>query len=222
MAGNRKRNPFGIFLIVIGVIALIGAGAWLAKNMAEDLSAEKASRQTVEELGRIIESNSVASTGEESEDGDDDTVEPTTDPKLMEMKTVEVDGIKYVGMLEIPSASLVLPVCYDWDYAKLAVSPCRYSGSYFTDDMVICAHDYGSHFRAIRSLNIGEVVFFTAMDGTKIKYIVSNVETVAPTEIDKMISNSVHDGTDNLWDLTLFTCNIGGRTRCAVRLEKEQ
>ena len=41
----------------------------------------------------------------------------------------------------------------------------------------------------------------------------SNVETIQPTDIDKMITASDEDA----WDLTLFTCTTGGRARCAVR-----
>ncbi len=220
---EKKRNPIATILVAIGIIALIGAVGWYAKNLIEDYSAEEESRKIADRLERIIVSNDAADTGDDADsDVNDDYVEPTNDPSLIEMGTATVDGWSYIGVLEIPSASLVLPVNYDWDYTKLAVSPCRYSGSYFTDDMVICAHDYGSHFRAIRSLAIGDAVFFTAIDGERTKYIVTNVETVDPTAVEKMINNKKQDDSGTLWDMTLFTCNIGGQTRCAVRLEREK
>ncbi len=43
------------------------------------------------------------------------------------------------------------------------------------------------------------------------RYIITTRETLFPTEVERMI-----DAQDD-WDLTLFTCFIGGRTRCTIR-----
>ena len=43
------------------------------------------------------------------------------------------------------------------------------------------------------------------------RYIITTRETLFPTEVERMI-----DAQDD-WDLTLFTCLIGGRTRCTIR-----
>jgi len=230
---NKNRNPIATVLVAIGIIALIGALGWYVHNLIDDLNAERASYEVAERLIDIIQKErgiSGADAAETDENGavmtesgevvipsgDDEPVQ-NIDPELLEMKTKDIDGVLYIGVIEIPSASLSLPVAYDWDYEKLALSPCRYSGSYYVDDMVICAHDYGSHFRAIRSLGIGETVLFTSVNGDTVKYIVSNIETVQPTAIGEMINNSTNSSSDNSWDLTLFTCNVGGVTRCAVR-----
>ena len=225
---KKKRNPIATTLVAIGIIALIGAVLWYVRNLLEDISAEHASREIVTELSEVIEKKTGEDGAEgadsarpdETKDYTDDYVDPVTDPAMIEMETEKVNDVGYIGIIEIPSSSLKLPVSYDWNYDLLSVSPCRYKGSYLTDDMVICAHDYGSHFRAIRSLGIGEPVFFTSISGERIKYIVTNIETVQPTDVDKMIGNTSEAGDAHLWDLTLFTCNVGGQTRCAVRLER--
>ena len=77
--------------------------------------------------------------------------------------------------------------------------------------MVICAHNYSSHFNGLRWIEPGEEVIFTTVDGVRYRYIITTRETLFPTEVDRMI-----DAQDN-WDLTLFTCFIGGRTRCTIR-----
>ena len=221
---NKKRNPIATALVAIGIIALIGAALWYVRNLVEDISAEHASREIVTELTSVIEKRTSGETADtdsdETKDYIDDYVDPVTDPTMKEMETEVVNDVAYIGIIEIPSASLKLPVSYDWDYSLLSISPCRYKGSYMTNDMVVCAHDYGSHFRAIRSLGIGESVFFTSVEGERIRYVVTNIETVQPTDIDKMIVNTSEGVEANLWDMTLFTCNIGGQTRCAVRLER--
>ena len=56
---------------------------------------------------------------------------------------------------------------------------------------------------------------FTNVEGVVYRYIVSNRETVRPMDVDYMIDNQ--SDKSEKWDLTLFTCNTGGQTRCAVR-----
>ncbi len=137
---------------------------------------------------------------------------PDTVPAVPVMPSEELDGSLYIGILEIPSLSLSLPVMENWDYDKLKIAPCRYSGSYYLNDLVICGHNYAQHFATLLHIGIGADVYFTNMDGQVIHYTVTNRETVWPTQIEVMIDNSLED-----WDLTLFTCYTGGQTRCAVR-----
>lgn len=140
---------------------------------------------------------------------------PAYEPEK-EMPQKEINGYWYIGVLDIPDSGLHLPVMVEWDYERLKISPCRYSGSYYTDDLVICAHNYARHFSPIRWLDIGAEVYFTNVEGEVYKYEVSNRETVQPTSVDQMIENQSSTGEED-WDLTLFTCYTGGQTRCAVR-----
>ena len=128
-----------------------------------------------------------------------------------EMPTEEIGGRRYIGTIEIPALKKKLPVLEDWSYENLKISPCRYSGSYHTDDMVICAHNYASHFNGLRWIDPGEEVIFTTVDGVEYRYIITYRETLFPTEVDRLLA------ADEDCDLTLFTCYIGGRTRCVVR-----
>lgn len=134
-----------------------------------------------------------------------------------------IDGYEYIGILEIPSLGLTLPVMKEWDYDRLKISPCRFTGSYYTDDLVICAHNYAKHFSPIKWIEIGADVYFTNVEGLTIHYIVTNRETVEPTDVATMIENSKNSETSKMeWDMTLFTCNTGGQTRCAVRCSRAQ
>lgn len=126
------------------------------------------------------------------------------------MAVETVNGYDYIGTLQVPSLSLTLPVMAEWDYDRLQISPCVYSGSYFTSDLVICGHNYPTHFSYLKSLPIGAEILLTTVDGYCYRYLVDNVETVQPEDISRMV-----ESTD--WDLTLFTCHTGGQTRCALR-----
>ena len=182
-------------------LALLGYNQWDANR------ADKASQDA---LGKLEET--LTETMEDKTKDEEPVVQPELDPE-QEMTVTDIDGWGYIGCLSIPSIGLELPVMSEWSYAGLKVAPGRYSGSTYADNMVVCAHNYAKHFSPIKWLALGSEVYFTDMDGQRWSYEVTNVETIQPTDIDKMITASDEDA----WDLTLFTCTTGGRARCAVR-----
>lgn len=132
----------------------------------------------------------------------------------MEMPIKTIDGLDYVGELSMPTIDRVLPVLNEWNYSNLRVAPCRYQGTAYMDDMIICAHNYDRHFGRINELRYGDEVTFTDMDGNVFEYQVVDVQILDPFAIKVMERGD--------WDLTLFTCTLGGRTRVTVRCAKIQ
>lgn len=131
----------------------------------------------------------------------------------MEMPTKEIDGETYIGVVEIPSLELSLPVMSDWSYPQLKKAPCRYVGSVYSHDVVICGHNYDRHFGRLKELVPGDEVRFTDMDGNVFRYSVCAVEQLAKTAVEEMQTGD--------WDLTLFTCTKGGVMRVTVRCALE-
>ena len=127
--------------------------------------------------------------------------------------TVQVDEWKYIGVLQIPSLRLTLPVLHKWDYSRLRIAPCRYYGSVYKHNLVIAGHNYSVHFSPVRSIRLGADVYFTDVYGTRYHYRVSKTETVQPNDVERMITSNGE------WELTLFTCNLGGATRFACRCQ---
>ena len=125
-----------------------------------------------------------------------------------ELPVVELDGYEYVGYVEIPTLEVELPVMADWDYDRLKIAPCRQFGSSRTDDLVIAAHNYQTHFGRLKELQKGDTVRFTDMEGIVNTYSVSKCETLQPTEVDAVQNSG--------YDLVLYTCTLGGRTRVTV------
>ncbi len=201
---RRKMKKKGSVLIFLGVLCIIAAMALFLYNMYADKTAGDASDNILSSLENTMDDNSDAWKGT--------TVDPD-DAADMSLPSAEIDGIKYIGRLTVPDLGLKLPVAAEWSYKTLKKSPCVYTGSVYTGDLVICAHNYARHFRRLKSLKQGAKVVFTDLDGNDYTYKVTSLETVMPKAIDTMIT-----GDD--WDLTLFTCTIGGRTRIAVRCER--
>lgn len=133
------------------------------------------------------------------------------DPRF-EMPTVEIDGYDYIGYLDIPSLELSLPVMSEWSYPQLKIAPCRYAGSVYLDDMILAAHNYDRHFGRLKNLEGDELVRFTDVDGNVFDFSVTELELLWPEQTEEMLSGE--------WDLTLFTCTLGGRQRVTVRCDR--
>lgn len=149
-----------------------------------------------------------------------DTVQPieSSEPTSLgllypdrEMPAVEVDGVRYLGTLDIPDADIHIPVTEDWSYPLLKKATCRYAGSVYQKDMVIAGHNY-LVFSPIKTLPVGTAVVFTDAEGYVWTYEVAWIENLKPTQVEDMLEDPGEE-----WDLTLFTCSSGGSTRCAVR-----
>ena len=142
-----------------------------------------------------------------------EAAEPTTLSDVRrEMPVKTINGRDYIGVLSIPSLELELPVISQWDYPALKVAPCRYSGSLYQDNLIICAHNYASHFGKLKELQPGDIVLFTDMDEHVVTFQMVERETLNPMDAEGMEAGD--------WDLTLFTCTIGGQTRVTIRLER--
>ncbi len=129
-----------------------------------------------------------------------------------EMTVREIDGHGYIGFVGIPALELELPVMADWSYPQLKIAPCRFSGSIFADDLVIMAHNYERHFGSLRDLKSGDTVTFTDMEGQTISYEVVVLDILHPTAVEDMTAGE--------YDLTLFTCTYGGKSRVTVRCDR--
>jgi sortase A len=128
------------------------------------------------------------------------------------MSEVEIDGIAYIGYLSIPSLGLELPIINNWSYSRLNVAPCRYTGSIRGEDLVLMAHNYANHFGKLSQLSPGDIVTFTDMDGNITRYRVVLLDVLHPTAVEEMTSGE--------FDLTLFTCTYGGKSRVTVCCDK--
>lgn len=220
---KKRSAERGLTFIVIGLLCIAAALSLAGYNVYTDARAGRSVRQVLDELdGLFPETTEATDSGAEITDDPVNTVmpEPVADiPDYilypdMEMPVRKVDGKDYIGVLRIDSLSLELPVISDWSYESLKTAPCRYSGSAYKDNLVVCGHDYRSHFGGLRRIGIGDTATFTDMDGNVFTYRAASVEALDPTEIDDM----KHSG----FELTLFTCTLDGTDRLTVRFEKTE
>ena len=126
-----------------------------------------------------------------------------------EMLTTQVNGYDCIGVLSIPVLELELPVLTDWSYEKLKMAPCHYYGTYYEENFVIAAHNYQSHFGRLLELRPKDLILFTDISGTTYCYEVVLQETLPSNATKEMITSG--------FDLSLYTCTVGGNNRVTIR-----
>lgn len=198
-----KANKGSVW-INLGLLLVAAALFLAAYNLRESRQAQQTAADVMEKMCENLPTAP-------------DTVAETESPALpeylrdpnREMPVQTIDGRDYIGVLSIPALELELPILSQWSYPNFKVAPCRYQGSAYNGSLVIAAHNYASHFGNLKSLQVGESVLFTDMEGTVFSYEVVALETLMPMEVEEMVSGD--------WDLTLFTCTLGGQSRVTVR-----
>ena len=229
LRGRRKRR-IGTVLLVLGFLAAAAALILTASNYRDDIEAGKSALADLHKMEEMLGIDAdgdglIGSTpigdyykahGMDASERSSVRQEDVKNAPVYElhpdmtMPTVDADGHTYVGFLEIPAIKRILPVMDAWSYPNLKIAPCRFVGTVYAHDMIVCAHNYDRHFGLIKTLEEGDKVFFTDVYGDRFSYEVSEVTILQPTDVDEM-----KDPDD--WDLTLFTCTIGGATRVTVR-----
>ena len=196
--------------LLLGAAALFLAVYTLWGEYQAKVQAEAALNLVAEyiEVGVITETEQSAEVVTETEPEEVPVPEFLHDP-TMEMPEELIDGQRYIGVVEIPDLGLTLPIISEWSDAKLKISPCRYVGSAYTNDMILSGHSYVNHFRYIRKLERGAEIIFTDMAGTRFVYEVSDTEVIDASGVERMLSGE--------WDMSLFTCTTNGSARHTVR-----
>ena len=200
-------------MMATGLLLIAAALCVAVYNVWENRSAARHSEEAVSVLtGQIPEEPSALPLEDEAASGGEIEIPDHILAPDMEMPVLPMDGMDYIGILELPALDLTLPVISEWSYPALKLAPCRFSGSAYQDDMVIAAHNYRTHFSRLSELPEGSRVTFTDTDGNRFDFEVALKETLPPTAVEEMTSGE--------WDLTLFTCTYDGRSRFTVRCER--
>lgn len=213
-----KNNTWKL-VVLLGVLMIAAAGLLCIYNVRQNQAAEAYSEKIVEALKKDIPEPPAESAPAESSAAEEDLFAPyeqqDESSTAAEAPAIIIDSDAYCGYLELPSLGLELPVMSSWSYPALKKSPCRYSGSAQTNDLIIAAHNYHSHFGRIGELRTGDEIVFTDAGGSIFRYKVSFMEVIEGQDVEQMFSGQSED-----WDLTLFTCTLSGQSRVTIRADR--
>ena len=212
-------NKRGWFLIGLGICLILSAVILSGRNVLAESNAEREASHVLVQLAAMLPETTKAASQPSASASEPIPEETVKIPDYllnpdMDMPTVSIDGLAYIGILSIPSIHLEQPVLQQWDDQAVKKALCCYVGSVYRNNMVIAGHNYRNAFGKLFDLQIGDEVTFTDTDGNLFRYRVAELETLPASAVEEI--------TESTWDFTLFTCTFGGRSRLAVRCERMQ
>ena len=89
------------------------------------------------------------------------------------MSVLSVDGIDFVGIVELPRYESTLPICADW--GKTSKYPCRFSGSVYDGTMQIGATTQKGQYDFYRELSVGDTVIYTDVEGNRYTFTITTL-----------------------------------------------
>lgn len=89
------------------------------------------------------------------------------------MSVLSVDGVDFVGLVELPRYASTLPVCADW--GKTLKYPCCFSGSIYDGTMQIGATTQKGQYDFYRELSVGDTVSYIDVEGNRYTYTITSL-----------------------------------------------
>ena len=207
---NKQPNNkpiLGKMFIIIGIFLIIASITMFINNQYKEINAGKKSEIALDIIKNNLEQINENDTNNENILNNINNQENISTEK--NMKTTNINGYDYIGTLTIPTLNLELPIMSEYDYNRLEIAPCRYYGSIYTNDLIICAHSYKTHFKYLNKLKQKDLIIFTDIEGNNYIYEVLETEILNPKQVSEMINND--------FDLTLYTCTNDGQNRITIR-----
>lgn len=212
-----KRRIFGTVFLVFGIVMVAASLLLVGRNLwVEEVAGVQAQAAMDKLMAYVPETTRPAPKPEKpvTLTGNDGAVITESlagmqQAPVADMPKVVIDGVPYIGYLEIPAIDLKLPVIGESNEDNLEIAPCRFYGTVYQKNFVIGGHRYRRHFRKLKTLGYGDRVSFTTMDGSVFTYTVADCEVIEPYEAEYLCTGN--------WDLSLYTCTPGGLTRVVLR-----
>lgn len=125
------------------------------------------------------------------------------------------NNISIIGLIEIPSIDISYPILKNVNEDLLKISVCKFYGPLPNriGNLCIAGHNYknNSMFSNLHLLNIGDSIYITDLNNTKIEYIIYNKFITNENNLDSI------QNTPTI-EITLITCNkINNNQRIVVK-----
>lgn len=188
-----KWKTRSIVLILVGSFFLATAFGFWRVNVADSRRAGENAAIVLSQVESLIEARSQIAKEKPS--------------KNSEMEFITIDGL--MGTLQLPSLGMEFPIQSDYSLWALETAPCRYQGENGEiERLVICGHNYSTHFGRLKEMPLGEEITIINMDGTKYTFSISSVKIIAATDFEAFQTGE--------WDMALFTCTVGAINRIVL------
>lgn len=200
-----KHKRAGRLCMLAGALCILLGAGLTGYNLYTDQAAEEHAEQVLAQLRTSCSLPAL----EEQVSGVTEPAEPMEIYPAQEEASLVIDGERYIGVLQIPALGVELPVRQELSKQGLKKTPCRYKGSAENRDLLIAAHNYSRHFGRIGQLVSDDIIRFIDLSGRVYIYQVDQTQIIDGYDMEEMFAGQ--------WDMTLFTCTLGGKSRVTVR-----
>lgn len=128
--------------------------------------------------------------------------------------------ISIIGLIDIPKINISYPIISNINENLLKISVCRFAGPLPNriGNLCIAGHNYHNTlmFSNLEELNIGDLIYISDLNNTRLKYIIYNKFIVNEKNLNCTINS------DNV-EITLITCNtINNKERLIIKAKVKE
>lgn len=233
MKRSRKLFIYKILLIIL-IIAFSAISVYLLYNFYQEEKFDKENRKLADEFDNSIElfDDDQEEEIQEAENIDNNyanvsNISSSASKKVFKMsksKKTKTSNLKFggyniIGTIEIPAINIKYPILDSTKREAMKYGIIRYYGSNVNEygNISLAGHSYynGTMFGKNKKLKIGDSIFLTDLNGTKIEYKIYTIFTVTPD--DTSILETQDDATR---EVTLITCYNGRQRRLIIKAKE--
>lgn len=210
--GLLAKKTARIFLFALSGALMIAAAAIFLIQWNEG---EEAANKAEQLLGEISVQTSAADPFPSGVYAQPEAPDAQDEEDITTLLGTELKGYSIIARLDIEKIDAHLAVLSQWSVKALKVSVCYFSGPApgAEGNLVITGHNYrsGAHFGKLDTIEVGDTVTLTDMEGNIYSYKVYKKELITPDNVAAL------DKTKYDNELTLVTCEANGNRRLLVR-----
>lgn len=222
---NSKYSKFLTILLIVIIIVIVGLLGFFGFDMYQKYFADKDAKDFVEnfqnEVGEEIPTDPDGEDTNETVENPLDQIEQTPSGGNGSSSKPTYKGFESVGTIEIPKTGVALPVLNEISRKAIATSVAiQYGpGLNIPGNTVIAGHNYrnGRFFSNNKKLAIGDAIYITDNNGTKIKYVIYNKYETTSEDTDYMLRD-----TKGGKEISLTTCTDDSKARIIIWAKAEE
>lgn len=141
---------------------------------------------------------------------------PTSSPPTNKLEVKEIEGTEVIGKLEIPKIDLTTYILVETNKETLNKSVTKLCGpkANGVGNLCVTGHNYHKDlmFGDLKKVELNDKIYVTGLNGNKVEYIVYDMYTVYPKEVECLSQE-----TEGERQITLITCTTGAIKRLVVK-----
>lgn len=189
-----KKRKINLFYILGVVLIAAGVGLYAVQTAAIS-KAEQKTTEIAEQIEGYLPNRTAGTTGE----------------YFGNMPAYSIDGIDYVGLLQVPNLGINRPILSKWNTERGITCPTKYCGSVYTDTLAIGGSNHMGQMDFLSQLDIGYKVIVTDMLGNEFSYEIKRIDRASDVDEALLASDE--------YSLTLFTYQRSEKKYIIVRCD---